>query len=131
MSTFSEYRKVISEGLVKSYSSASGYSAKVYSKNGKHVAKFFKNGEYMKDADYEDKNLNDVHDFAQDEMEVRTKEHLNKNESFIEERINMPQGHERSGDPITKDSEEGSGPKKKMMGNRTPLEIIAKILAGR
>lgn len=128
MKKFSEYRKVINEGLVKTYHSGTGYSAKVYSKDGKHVAKFFRNGEYMKHADYEDKSLDDVHDFAQDEMAVRAKEQ--RNESLnIQERINEPQGREHPGDPISKDTEEGSGPKKKMMGNRTPLEIIAKILA--
>lgn len=124
MKLFSEYRKEINESLVKSYSSNSGYSAKVYSKDGKHVAKFFKNGEYMKDADYEHSDPKEVHDFAKEEMKVRSIKEQ------VDERIKEPQGHEHSGDPISKDTEEGSGPKKKMMGNRTPLEIIARILAG-
>lgn len=110
------------------YTSPSGYSARVISKKGKHVAKFFKNGEYMKHADYEGTDEDDAHDFAREEMKHRTKE---KNESVLNERINKPQGHLESADPITDDSETGRGRTKKMMGNRTPLEIIAKILAGK
>lgn len=124
MSKFSEYRKLVEEST-KTYSSGTGYTARVIkTKSGKHTAKFFKNGEYMQSADYEHDDPKEVHDFAKEEMKVRSvSEELN-------ERIKEPQGHKKSGDPISKDTDEGSGPKKKMMGNRTPLEIIAKILAG-
>lgn len=51
--------------------------------------------------------------------------------SNIDERILEPQGHLETADHISDDSKKnGVGPKK-MMGNKGPLDIIAKILAGR
>jgi hypothetical protein len=95
-------------------------------KDGTHVAKFFKNGKHMQMADYQHKDPKEVHEFAQEEMDFRKKQNRP-----IDERILEPQGHKESPDPITKDSESHNGHKKKMMGNKTPLEIISKILAGR
>lgn len=51
--------------------------------------------------------------------------------SSISERINEPQGHLETADHISDDSKKNGVGAKKMMGNRTPLEIIARILAGR
>lgn len=48
----------------------------------------------------------------------------------IEERINKPQGHEHTGDPISDASKQGTGPKKKMMGQTSGLvQTIAKIIS--
>lgn len=107
------------------YDSGVGYTARVIHKNGVHTTKFFKNGVHMQDCDYEGLNKDDAHGFAKEEMEFRKKEH-SKN---VTERILEPQGHMETADHITDDSSKGHGPKKKMMGNHTPLEIIAKILA--
>jgi hypothetical protein len=125
MNLFEQFKK-LAEGV--DYSSGTGYTARVISKNNKHVAKFFKNGEHMKDADYEHKDPKEVHDFAKEEMEVRSKQ---KNEDVVDERILEPQGHKESADPISDDSlhGQGKGRIKKMMGNRNPIAIIAKILA--
>lgn len=51
---------------------------------------------------------------------------------LIKERIVEPQGHLETADRISDDSKKnGVGARKKMMGNRTPLNIIARILAGK
>lgn len=126
MNLLDRYR-AIHERNTTMYDSGVGYTARVISDGEKHTAKFFKDGSHMKYADYTHKSLADVHEFAKDEMEVRKKE---SNKS-LDERIHEPQGHLETADHISDDSESGKGPKKKMMGNRTPLEIIAKILAGR
>lgn len=47
------------------------------------------------------------------------------------ERIHEPQGHEESPDHIADDSKKNGVSPKKQMGNKTPLDIIARILAGR
>lgn len=47
----------------------------------------------------------------------------------LSERINKPQGHKETADPISDDSSEGTGKVKKMMGNKAPVEVIANILA--
>ena len=47
----------------------------------------------------------------------------------VVERIHEPQGHKESPDHISDDSNKNGVAPKKQMGNRTPLEIIAKILA--
>jgi hypothetical protein len=104
-----------------------GYSARVIHKEGTHTTKFFKDGTHMKNSDYTGKDKDDAHEFAKEEMEYRKKE---KSEGVLGERILEPQGHKETADPISDDSEQ-EGRKKKMMGNRTPMEIIAKILAGR
>lgn len=127
MNLFDKYKLIGEASGSKLYDSGVGYTARVISKGDTHVAKFFKDGVHMKDADYTHKDLSDVHEFAQDEMEHRK----NANKKSVDERILEPQGHLESADHITDDSETGKGPKKKMMGNRTPLDIIAKILAGR
>lgn len=54
-----------------------------------------------------------------------------KNEDVLNERINEPQGHKTTPDPISNDALNSHGRVKKMMGNHTPLDIISKILAGR
>lgn len=51
------------------------------------------------------------------------------NEESVQERINMPQGHMNTPDPISDSSLSARGRVKKMMGNRTPMELIAKIIA--
>lgn len=184
MNTFKQF-KSLQEATGKVYDSGVGYTARVISKDGKHVAKFFKNGQHMQDADYEHKDSKDVHEFARDEMEYRKnsaqknesidpkdhietslanrdinskvdgnsvqvhKSNLDKakrlvkrlgyshtvksglNEETLDERNNMPQGHKETPDPISDDSSSDNGRVKKMMGNRTPLNIIATILAKR
>lgn len=47
----------------------------------------------------------------------------------IQERINKPQGHKETADPISDDSKAGRGRVKKMMGNKASVEVIASILA--
>lgn len=121
MNLFQKYKE-ITEG-VKLYSSGNGYTAKVGIFNGVPTAKFYKDGVHMKYSDYTHKDIADVHEFAQDEMKHRSKN--------VSERILEPEGHKETPDPITDDSEKGKGQKKKQMGNRVPLEIISKILAGR
>jgi hypothetical protein len=119
--------KLLKESKTTSYESGTKFTAKVYkNKDGTHVAKFFKDGQHMVDADYQHKDPKEVHEFAQEEMEFRKKEAKKVNERILE-----PQGHKESPDPITKDSDAHTGHKKKMMGNKTPLEVISKILAGR
>lgn len=119
--------KLLVEGRTTSYESGTNFTAKVYqNKDGTHVAKFFKNGQHMVDADYQHKDPNEVHEFAQEEMEFRKKEAKKVNERILE-----PQGHKESPDPIKDGSEKGHGKIKKMMGNKTPLDIIAKILTGK
>lgn len=126
MNLFQQY-KLMCEGKATSYESGTNFTAKVYqNKDGTHVAKFFKDGVHMKDADYQHKDPKEVHEFAQDEMEFRKKEAKKVNERILE-----PQGHKESPDKISDDSTRGLGKVKKMMGNRTPLEIISKILSGK
>jgi hypothetical protein len=48
----------------------------------------------------------------------------------VEERIMEPQGHMESPDRISDDSKKNGVSPKKQMGNKTPLDIIAKILSG-
>jgi hypothetical protein len=127
MNTFQNFRKLKAES--NDYNSGTPYSAKVVKENGKHVAKFYKNGEHMVDADYEGQNEKDAHEFASDEMDHRAREHF-KNKQ-VSERIDMPQGHKETADPISDDAVDNRGRVKKMMGNRIPMEIIAKILAGK
>jgi hypothetical protein len=106
------------------YGEGNKYTARVYkNKDGTHVAKFFNNGVHMSLADYQHKDPEEVHEFAKEEIARRKKE--------MNERILEPQGHKESPDKITDDSENEKGRVKKMMGNRTPLEIISKILAGK
>lgn len=127
MNTLEKIFSLIEEGKATEYSSGGKYTAKVYqNKDGTHVAKFFSDGKHMIDADYQHKDRNEVDEFAREEMEYRRKQ-----EAKINERILEPQGHKESPDKITDDSEERKGRVKKMMGNRTPLEIISKILAGK
>lgn len=119
MNLFEKYKSLL-EGV--DYDSGNGYTARVVkTKQGKHVAKFFKDGEHMTDADYEGRDLKDAHEFAADEIAHREKK--------LFERINMPQGHEVVPDKITDGAVEKRGRVKKMMGNRMPIEIIARILA--
>ena len=47
----------------------------------------------------------------------------------VVERILEPQGHLETADPISDDSKKNWVAPKKQMGNKTPLEAIAKILA--
>lgn len=119
MNIYQKYKNLV-EGV--DYDTGNGYTSRVVkTKAGKYVAKFFKHGEHMKDADYEGADLKDTHEFAADEIAHREKK--------LFERINMPQGHENIPDPITDGATEKRGRVKKMMGNRMPIEIIAKILA--
>lgn len=47
----------------------------------------------------------------------------------VDERIDMPQGHEHIANPIADDSKEGTGKKKKMMGQTSSLvQTLAKII---
>jgi hypothetical protein len=127
MNYFNLYRDIKESADTSKYDSGVGYSAKVYkNKDGTHVAKFFKNNQHMTGADYQHKDRNEVEEFAQEEMEFRKKE-----AKKITERILEPQGHKESPDKISDGSDEsnGKGKVKKMMGNRTPLEIITKILS--
>lgn len=154
MTLFLKYKEILeSVGSTLYTAPGTGYSARVIpTKEGKHIAKFFKDGKHMTDADYGPYDEDDVHEFAQDEMNVRTKEAKKPDETSsdykmkstpditdieeqLDERINEPEGRNPRHE-IAKETEQGDGrlnkiPIKKMMGNRTPLEIIAKILAGR
>lgn len=126
MNVFNRILSIV-EGKSVNYSSGGKYTAKVYqNKDGTHVAKFFSDGNHMVNADYQHKDRAEVDEFAREEMEYRRKQ-----EAKLTERILEPQGHKESPDKIADDSEEGRGKVKKMMGNRTPLEIITKILAGK
>lgn len=188
---FAKYKELCEAAGSTLYTApGTGYTARVVSKNGKHVAKFFKDGQHMQHSDYDHTDLNDVHEFAREEMAFRLKEAKNPvnelstellksytdkvreipvspvktihtaakhligkrratdrieldalmkkrqkmglaTEDVIAERINMPQGHKESADPISDDSATRIGRKKTQMGTKTPsLEIIAKILAG-
>lgn len=127
MNLFEKYLSLVEGGDTTYYTSGTPYTARVYkNKNGMHVAKFFKDGKHMSGADYEHKSSDEVHEFAEEEMMHRIKEHNKVNERILE-----PQGHLVSPDRIADASNKGNGVKKKMMGNRTPLEIISRILAGR
>jgi len=128
MNIFHKYMSMTENTKTKKYDSGVGYTAKVTSNGDNHVAKFFNNGVYMQYADYTHKDPKDVHEFAQDEMDFRKNDAQN---ASVAERILEPQVHKETADHITYDSETGTGKKKKMMGNHTPLEIIAKILAGK
>ena len=109
------------------YGAGNKYTARVVSKGNDHSVKFFSNGTYLSDADYQASSEDDAHEFAHGEMKWREDQESGR----VTERINEPQGHLESRDRITDDSKKnGVGPKK-MMGNHTPLEIIAKILAGK
>lgn len=122
MNIFQRY-KLISENKTTSYDSGVGFSAKVYqNKDGTHVAKFFKNNQHMTGADYQHKDPKEVHEFAQEEMDYRKNQAKNK----VDERILEPQGHKESPDPITDGASQGKV--KKLMGNKTALETIAKII---
>lgn len=126
MNLFQKYKSLV-EGKAKTYDYGTRYTSKVYqNKDGTHVAKFFKDGKHMVGADYQHKDENEVHEFAQEEMEHRAKEARKLNERILE-----PQGHKESPDPITDGSSNGHGKIKKMMGNMTPLQIISKILSGK
>lgn len=115
------FEKYLVEIKGTEYKSKTEYSARVVKIGGKHVAKFFKNGEHMQDADYEGHDEEDAHEFATDELKHR--------EKSVSERINMPQGHEDVPDKIADGAIEKRGRIKKMMGNRMPMEIIARILS--
>lgn len=130
MNLLETFRKLKLES--NEYKSGTPYSAKVVKENGKHIAKFYKNGEHMSDADYEGQNEKDAHEFASDEMDYRAREHFkNRANEQVSERIDMPQGHLETADHISDDAIEKRGRVKKMMGNRMPIEIIAKILSGK
>lgn len=130
MNLIEKYKNLVEAKGSTFYDSGVGTTARVIPVNGKHVVKFFVNGKHQKYSDYDADNEKDAHEFAQDEMDHAKKEH-SKNESTISERINMPQGHLETADPISDDSKEGKGHIKKMMGNRNPIEIIANILANK
>lgn len=124
---------VLLEGKSTLYGEGNKYTSRVYqNKDGSYVAKFFNNGKHMTMADYVHHDPKEVHEFAQEEIASRKRVvDANKAMKKVDERILEPQGHKESPDKITDDSEEGKGKTKKMMGNRTPLEIISKILAGK
>lgn len=143
MNLLSKYRKLIQEASKSSlYGAGREYSARVVQKDGKHTVKFFRKGVYLQDADYDGKNLDDAHEYAYHEMEYRKKPLTDEMEfrkqtstdeaiENVEERILEPQGHIETADHISDDSKKNGVSPKKQMGNRTPLEIIAKILAGK
>lgn len=58
-------------------------------------------------------------------------QYLAMKKNSLAERILEPQGHLETADPISDDSRKNWVAPKKQMGNRTPLEAIAKILAGK
>lgn len=113
------------------YGAGQTHTARVVEKGGVHTVKFFRKGVYMSDADYTATDKDDAHTFAHDEMEWRKRTSTDKSTETVAERINEPQGHLETADHITADSKSNGVAPKKQMGNRTPLEIIAKILAGK
>lgn len=59
----------------------------------------------------------------------QTGEFLSLDEIALDERIEMPQGHKYSADPISKASENGQGRKKPQMGSKTnTAAVVAAIL---
>lgn len=59
----------------------------------------------------------------------QTGEFLSLDEIVLDERIEMPQGHKYSADPITKASTEGQGHKKPQMGSKAnTAAVVAAIL---
>lgn len=141
MTTLFKKFKALQEAKKSSlYGAGREYTARVVEKGGVHTAKFFRKGVYLQGADYVGKNLDDAHEFAYHEMEYRKKpltdelefrKMTSTDEQVIVERILEPQGHLESADHISDDSKKNGVSPKKQMGNRTPLEIIAKILAGK
>lgn len=133
MNDLNKFRRLFStnEDAGNQYLSGYGRTAIVRKIGNKHVAQFYQDGEHMKGADYEGQNEDDAHEFAQDEMMHHAKEIQKKRRAALVERIDMPQGHKETSDPISDDAVERRGRVKKMMGNRVPMEIIARILAGK
>lgn len=130
MNNMNLFEKVLAlvEGKSTLYGAGNKYTARVYqNKDGSHVVKFFRSGVHMEMADYQHKDPKEVHEFDKEEV-ARRKDDQDNN---VTERILEPQGHKESPDKITDDSENEKGRTKKMMGNRTPLEIISRILAGK
>jgi hypothetical protein len=110
--------------------------------NNKKTLKVFGDDLYLQNADNAVKALTPEQEMKiqdieyrkkplTDEMEFRKQTSTDESATDITERINMPQGHLESADRISDDSKKNGVSPKKQMGNRTPLEIIAKILAGR
>jgi len=132
MITLLDKYKALTESKTR-YRSGYGLVVKVTPTAGQHVVTFTEHGKARPDATTEFKDKDDAHEFAQDEVDIHRSNHLYKSEEnqSLVERINMPQGHKETADPISDDSKDGKGRIKKMMGNRSPLEIIAKILAGK
>lgn len=184
MNSFSKIKALV-EIAGQKYDSGVGYTSRVVKLKNKHIAKFFKDGKHMSDADYEGQDEKDAHEFARDEMAYRKKEkmknesvdpkdhieqtlasadinsevkgdvvkvhksnksraerllkkmgHTHKvetglNEETLTERIHLPQGTNNTTDKIADDAINSRGRVKKMMGNRSPLDVIARILAGR
>lgn len=127
MNILDKYKLMVEAAGSTLYGEGNRFTARVMAtKDGKYVAKFFRNGVHMQMGDYDHADPKEVHEFAQEEVARRKAE-----DDSVNERIDLPQGHLESADHITDDSNRGKGPTKKMMGNRTPLEIVAKILAGR
>jgi hypothetical protein len=158
MGLFSEYRRLIAEAVGEHHPfPGTDYSARIVpTKGGMHIAKFFKNGEHMTDADYGPYDYDDVRGFVDDEKEVRTKEAkkaevgkskfkvsvpdqditdvedmtLNKKTNVVENK-NPPQGKLHITHEISKDSKEGDGRKVDSMSRtrKSSLEVIANILS--
>ena len=132
MSEFNKFKRLFtSESAGAQYLSGYGRTAIVRKIGNKHVAQFYQDGEHMTGADYEGQDEDDAHEFAQDEMAHHAKEIQKKRRVALAERIDMPQGHLETADHIADDAVERRGRVKKMMGNRMPIEIIAKILSGK
>ena len=141
MNLFIKYTQLKESANTSTLDVGNGYTAKINQKNGSHFVKIFKHGVYLQGADYENKNLDKAHEYAysqaeyhktdDDAMDINGTISTDKSKLDLSERINMPQGHLESADRISDDSKKNGVAPKKQMGNRTPLEIIAKILAGR
>lgn len=129
MNLFEEYKALMEDATVGVYHGDGRKAVVKKTGTGRHWVMMFRNGKRSPDEDYTTaKNEDDAHDFAQSEMRIPASKHVAEN-AELSERINMPQGHEIVPDRISNDTKDKRGRVKKMMGNRVPMELIARILA--
>lgn len=130
MNLFSRYQELVEDTTVGVYHGDNRKAVVKKTGTGRHWVMMFRNGKRSPDEDYTTaKDENDAHDFAETEMRISGRKSGGMSEETIEERINTPQGHEIVPDRISNDTKEKRGRVKKMMGNRVPMELIARILA--
>lgn len=128
MNLYEKFKTLVEETTVGVYHGGNRKAVVKKTAIGRHWVMMFRDGKRSPDEDYTTaKNEDDAHDFAQSEMQIASKKQ--QNENTISETINKPQGHEVVPDRISNATKEKRGRVKKMMGNRVPMELIARILA--